>query len=160
MKSLFLILPLAIFCSCAMPMPMQTAFDEAEFAPYAAPGTSTITGQAFLKTAGGEVRFGAGNPVELVPVTAYTTERYNYQVAGEIPGPTDLRLAKHTRTTIADGNGNFEFHELPAGTYYATCYISWQVPNPYGIAPLTTGGTACGTVKVGTGETAKVVVTR
>lgn len=138
---------------------MQTAFNETEFAPYAGTGTSTITGQAFLKTLGGEVRLGAGNTVQLVPVTSYTTEvRQRVTIGGEHVGPVDPRIEKYRRTTIADASGSFEFHNLPPGEYYVSCVITWQVPGQNGLYP--TGGVAFGTVKVGEGETAKVVVTR
>ncbi len=163
-KTLILLLAFPVFlCSCVMPQapmkPMQTAFDEAEFAPYAVPGTSTITGQAFLKTRGREVRLGAGNTVQLLPVTSYTTElRKRVTLGGERVGPVDPRIEKYRRTTIADGSGSFEFRNLPAGEYYVTCVITWEVPNQYVME--TTGGVAYGTVKVGAGETAKVVVTR
>ena len=139
--------------------PMQTSFDEAEFAPYAVAGTSAITGQAFLKTRGGEVRLGAGNTVGLLPVTSYTTElRRRVTLGGERVGPVDSRVERYRHTTVADGNGNFEFRNLPAGEYYVTCMIVWEVPSQYGLQK--TGGIAYGTVKVGAGETAKVVVTR
>lgn len=139
--------------------PMQTSFDEAEFTHFADTGTSSVTGQAFLKTRGGEVRLGAGNTVQLIPVTSYTTElRTRVTLEGERVGPVDPRIQKYRRTTVADGNGNFEFHNLPAGEYYLACSITWEVPSQYGLQQ--TGGVAYGTVKVGVGEAVKVVVTR
>lgn len=139
---------------------MQTVFDEAEYTPYAGTGTSTITGQAFLKTRAGEVRLGAGNTVELVPLTPYTRERLNRAtLGGQHLEPRDPRLAQYVRTTVADGNGNFEFRNVPAGDYVALCLITWEyVASAYSRA--TTGGQAYGIVKVGPGETVKVVVTR
>lgn len=93
-------------------------FDESALQPFAGKGTSTITGQAFLKTAGGEVRYGAGNDVSLIPVTPYTTERVKAFVAARDPILAgilaqfiDLRLHKYTRKVVADGSGNFEFQK-------------------------------------------------
>ena len=139
--------------------PVLTPYSEADLLPYAGTGTSTVNGQAFLKTRGGEVRFGAGDKVQLIPVTAYTTEfRERVTVRGERIGPINPEFEKYRRITIADGNGNFEFKNLPAGNYYATCYITWEIPGQYGLER--TGGVAYGTVKVGIGETSKVIVTR
>ncbi len=148
---------------CVVPAPApakrQAAFVESEFAPYAGAGTSTVTGQAFLKTRGGEVRFGAGCEVVMVPVTSYTTETHQRAVmGGERLGPHDSRYATYRRTTIADGNGNFEFRNVPAGEYYLDCVIQWEYPTQYGPAP--TGGAAFGQVRVTSGETVKVVLTR
>jgi hypothetical protein len=163
-KAIFIFLALpTLLCSCVVPQapmqPVQTVFDEAEFAPYAASGTATVTGQAFLKTLGGDVKLGAGNTVQLLPVTTYTSElRRRGTLRGERVGPVDPRIEKYRRTTIADGNGNFEFRNLPAGEYYVTCVITWEIPSQYGLQQ--TGGIAYGTVQVGAGETAKVVVTR
>jgi hypothetical protein len=154
-------LPLAFFTGCAImqPQPMSTPFNEADFARYATRGNSVISGQAFMKTRGGDVKFGAGNTVTLLPVNPYTTEiRERVTIRGERVGSVDPRFEKYKRTTVADGNGNFEFRDLPPGEYYVSCPITWEVPTGYGLQ--TTGGTAYGTVKVGPGETAKVIVTR
>jgi hypothetical protein len=142
-------------------------FDESALQPFAGKGTSTITGQAFLKTAGGEVRYGAGNDVSLIPVTPYTTKRVEAFVAASdpivagilTPQHIDLRLQKYIRTAVADGNGNFEFQNIPAGDYYIVCPIFWSVPNlDLGIIDQT-GGVANTKTHIGDGETIKVVVT-
>jgi hypothetical protein len=146
-------------------------FEESEFQPFAGKGTSTITGQAFLKTAGGEVRYGAGDNVLLIPVTPYTTEKVKALVGVKGEGSSiaasyyimtlqgDIRLQKYIHTVVGDGSGNFEFQNIPAGDYYIVCPIFWSVPNPdLGITDQT-GGVAHTKTHVGDGETVKVVVT-
>ena len=141
------------------PAKRQAAFVESEFAPYAGTGTSTITGQAFLKTRSGELRFGAGCEVVMVPVTPYTTETGERAVLrNERLEAPDPRYAAYRRTTIADGNGNFEFRNIPAGSYYLSCDIRWEYATQYGLSA--TGGTAFGKTTVAAGATTKVIVTR
>lgn len=154
-----LLAALVIVGCVTTPQPRQAEFIESEFAPYGEIGSSTVTGQAFLKTRGGEVRFGAGSEVIMVPVTSYTTEIFQRSVLdGQRLQSPDSRYAAYRRTTTTDGNGNFEFRNAPAGEYYLSCVITWEVPGPYGLQ--TTGGTAHGRVKAGAGETVKVIVTR
>jgi hypothetical protein len=137
---------------------MHSSFTESEFAPYEASGKSAITGQAFLKTRGGDVKYGAGCTVTLLPVTSYTTEiRQRATIAGEHIGPEDPRLNKYRRSTVADGSGNFEFKNLPAGKYYLSCPIYWEVA---GYVSHTTGGVVIGETQVGEGESVKVILTQ
>lgn len=146
-------------CALNKPVERTSAFNEAEYAPYAGTGTSSITGQAFAKTMGGDVKFAAGNPISLNPVTTYSTEFYNTLVIQQkaITAP-DTRAAQYNRSTVADGNGNFEFHNLPAGEYYVTTVLTWSVAGRNG--PVPTGAALGAKVKVGAGETTKVIVTR
>src|SRR4051794_4753231 len=104
----------------AKPKARQGAVNESEFLPYAGTGSSAIQGQAFLKTRAGEVRFGAGNAVYMVPATNFTREWYDRAVvAGENLAAADpdanSKIATYERHTTADGNGNFEFRNIPAG---------------------------------------------
>lgn len=166
MKHIYLaIIAGLFFAGCATPPtpPVRTTapFVEDEFTPFVGSGDSTITGSAFLKTIGGEVKVGAGNQVELIPATSYTSERF--QLAARLPTntrwePRDPRLAKYIRTTTADAQGNFEFRNIPPGAYILACVISWQYADRYGLS--TTGGQAFGFVSVSSGETKRVVVTR
>jgi hypothetical protein len=134
-------------------------FLESEFAPYAGNGTSKIIGQAFLKTKGGDVKFGAGVEVVLVPVTAYTTEQYVVGIlGGRLLEKQHPAYFKYRRTRVGDGSGNFEFENMPAGEYYLSCIITWLVAGPYGLE--SSGGVAHAKVKVGSGESVKVIVTR
>ncbi|HEY3932619.1 MAG TPA: hypothetical protein VGM58_09660 [Verrucomicrobiae bacterium] len=136
---------------------MTTPFDESKFQPFVGKGTATITGQAFLKTVGGEVRYGAGDPVILTPVTPYTTEAMLAERSLQLP-QTDPRLLKYIHTVTADGNANFEFQDIPSGDYYIKCAIVWGAPDQYGIIEQT-GGVAWAKTHVGNDETVKVVVT-
>lgn len=157
-RNLTCIIALAtLFAGCVTPPhQMATPFDESALQRFAGNGTSTVTGQAFLKTQGGDVKFGAGDTVSLMPVTPYTTEAWRAARGGEQP-QTDPRLQKYIRTAIADGNGNFEFQNIPAGDYYIECPIFWAVAGEYG--PYQTGGVAYTQTHVDDGQTVKVVVT-
>jgi len=155
MKTLMTLLLLGLGLAC-MPNPKTTAppFDETALAPYAATGTATITGQAFLKTRAGDVKYGAGNKVALIPDTPYTRARQDAIRRGQKLGQPDSRLDKYTRYTQADGFGNFEFHNVPAGRYFVTCIITWEVGRY-----SKTGGVARAEITIEEGGSAKVVVT-
>jgi len=120
-----------------------------------------------LKTAGGDVKFGAGNKVLLVPVTPYTTARtklflraVDSKLANLLTPEADPRLQKYIRSVIADASGTFEFQNIPSGDYYVLCPIFWSVPN-FTLSTIDeTGGVAFAKVTVSDGETVKVVVTR
>ncbi|HEX7861712.1 MAG TPA: hypothetical protein VF773_15355 [Verrucomicrobiae bacterium] len=161
-KTVFLALAAILFaigCVAPQPKPFQTPFNEEEFAAYAKNGTGRIVGQAFLKTRAGDVKVGAGNTVQLAPVTPYTTEmRQRVTLNGERMLQADPRIEPYVRKTVADAGGNFEFANLPAGEYYLSCVITWEVPS--GSVLIPTGGIAYSTAKLGEGETVKVVVTR
>ena len=141
---------------CVAPIhEFRNQFRDEDFAAIPVTGSGIITGQAFLKTMGGDVKFGAGNPVDLIPQTPYTLERFGNAGADEQMPPRPPALAKYVRTTQADGNGNFEFRDVPAGKYILHCAISWSV-SQYEL----TGGNAFALVTVEDGKTVKAVVTR
>lgn len=141
---------------CAAPKARTTVFDPAEYVPFSRTGTGAVEGQAFLKTKGGDVKVGAGEPVYLNPVTAYSTEFYETYVVGynEIEA-ADPRAAEFRRDMIADGEGRFRFEGLPSGDYYLHCAIHWHY-SEYG----QTGGIAHARVTVRDGEVTRAVVTR
>jgi hypothetical protein len=153
----YLIFAIAL-SGCTRTHTMITVFNEQEFAPYAKKGTSSIVGQAFQKTRGGEVRYGAGETVLLIPVTSYSKELWHASLPGNAPAPNfDARLKNYIREVTADGMGNFEFNEIPAGEYYVECSIFWEVAGPYGMEQ--TGGVAKKQVKVIESEKLKVILT-
>jgi hypothetical protein len=127
--------------------------------PYSKAGTGKIIGQAFLKTIGGDVKYGAGNTVTIHPVTSLTTEWYDKVIVKGIPLVAgDPHTDDYRRQTIADAEGRFEFDGLPTGDYYVTCGITWGVPSDIGIQP--TDGIAYAKVTVRNGATTKAIVTR
>src|ERR1051326_3888294 len=124
-------LALALFGGCVTYRDVAAPFDETEFAPYMKAGSAKIAGQAFLKTRGGDVKFGAGNTVYLVPAIPYTDEVMGLAERGFTPRK-DPRMEQYVKTTVADGSGNFEFAHLPAGEYWVECGVFWTVANLYG----------------------------
>lgn len=141
------------------PAPRTAQFIESEYEPYDSPGTSVISGQAFLKTRGGDVKYGAGNIVSINPVTSYSTEWYEIVcIKQQHLSSYDPRVAKYLRQTVGDGSGNFRFSNLPEGEYYLMCEIAWEVPTQYGLAR--SGGVAHARVKVAAGEEVKAILTR
>ncbi len=144
------------------PYQRQAVFVEEEYRLYAESGTGSISGQAFFKTAGGDVKYGAGDEIYLNPVTTYSTEWFkNHVVAERLISPSDPRALQYMRHTTADGEGRFKFEKLPAGGYYLMCRIVWQYAGGYRGSLLSTGGLAYGQTKIGNGEqVTNVIVTR
>lgn len=134
------------------------SFDEAEYAAFSGNGTASISGQAFMKTRGGDVKYGAGETVTLNPVTTYSTEWWTVAVQrGVSMSEPDPRTSAYNRVATADGQGRFEFKGLPAGEYFVACSISWEYAGYRGYARRT-GGTVGARVKVGPGEKTEVIL--
>lgn len=149
---------LALSACASAPMPMNTPYSDSLFTASQQKGTAKIVGQAFLKTRGGDVKYGAGNVVKLLPVNDYTSEmRQRVTIRGERV-VADPRVDQFARTTVADGTGSFEFTDLPPGAWYISTLITWEVPSQNGLKK--TGGAAYATVILSEGETKKVIVTR
>jgi len=146
----------ATIAGCSRPYQMTTPFNELEFLPYLGYGTSTIQGQAFLKTRGGAVRYAAGNTVSLIPVTSYSSEVWQASSYGQVAG-VDQRWYIYNRNSTADGFGNFEFKNIPSGDYYLECSIFWEVPGRFGLER--TGAVVKKQTKVRPNQTVKVVLT-
>ncbi len=134
-----------------------TPFDESEFAPYLGDGNATIQGQAFLKTRGGDVRFAAGNTVTLIPYTSYSREIWQASLRGDVIYNKNPRWDKYLRKVVADGFGNFEFNNIPAGEYYIECPIFWQYA--VGSSLQNTGMWVKKEVKVLPNQTLKIILT-
>jgi len=136
---------------------MSTPFNEADFAPYAKKGTGVISGQVFSKTVGGDVKYGAGSTVYLYPKTPYIVEYFAQATSGKNVENIDPRAGKSGKTTTCDGQGNYEFKELPPGDYILISSVFWGVPTRYGIS--NTGGEIRKDVTVRDGEYLKVMLT-
>jgi len=115
---------------CAAPRPTYTplAFDEAEYAALATVGTGIVRGQVFAKTRGGDVKKGAGSSVQLIPATAYGAQRIKEKLVGGKAAASveDIRYQKFVWTKQADGEGRFEFRDLPPGQYYISSTVTWE----------------------------------
>lgn len=148
---------IAMLCGCTATM--NTPFNEDTFFWSEQMGTSSILGQAFLKKSGNDKIYASGKTIRLLPVNDYTTElRNRVTIGGEQIGKSEPRLNRYIRTTVADMNGNFEFHNLPAGSWYLSTIIIWPEPSSYGYSVR--GGIAYATVTIGEEETKNVIVTK
>jgi hypothetical protein len=127
-------LALVASLGCASnPDPRTATFNPSEYVPYNQAGDGVISGQAFLRTHGGEVRYGAGSEVYLNPVTSYSREWWNQAVVdGKLLEPADRLVRAHMRKVVADGEGRFVFGDLPPGEYYVVTSVFWDVPGGAG----------------------------
>ena len=96
--------------------------------------SASLTGQSFLKTRGGDVKKGAGNYIFLMPATSFGHQRFEQEFvkgihASPVPDNRHFRAIRHT---ISDGEGRFEFNDLPPGKYYVYTSVTWDVPTSFG----------------------------
>lgn len=133
MKYLIAIALLAIAGCASVPPPQwspTTEARESEYLPYLTPGSSTISGQAFLTQRGGGVVKAAGREVTLDPATSTGAEWWFK--AGKVwvhrfLSPPSRGFTQARRKTTADAEGRFTFEDLPAGKYYVRTEVTWQL---------------------------------
>lgn len=137
------------------PVPIAAAFDPAAIAYSQGEGPSSITGQAFAKTRGGDTKYAAGETVTLLPVSDYTTEYMKGVGTARGAATADPRLASYARTTVADGEGKFAFTKVPEGSYFVYTKVFWEVPGQYG---LTTTGSWIKDIVRARGPTTNIIL--
>lgn len=132
---LWVVLALAA-CAPAPPYRVTTPFVEQEYRPYGRGGSATITGQAFLKTVGGDVKTCAGETVILLPATSYARELLRAGRAGfrDIAN-LDPRMKNYAHSTVCDAQGNFTFEGLAPLPWIVEADVNWSVPTGGDIVP-------------------------
>jgi hypothetical protein len=128
-------------------------------------GSGTVSGQAFLKQAGGGVVTCAGNEVALIPATDYATQRlrmifgssdygYKDQFTQDVTKAKNGSYYEMRRYAVCDAQGNFVFKEVASGTYYLMTSVLWSVTQ-YRNA----GGSLMHKVEVKNGRNSEVLMT-
>ena len=166
MKRLIIIAALAISVTgCATrrapppPLLARPTFPIAEYEALPKTGSGAVTGQAFLKTRGGDVKTGAGNKIYLYPVTSYLL--WDEANSRSKKTSIDSRFYEFRRETIADASGRFTFKNVPNGDYKLTGEVTWQVPQvtKYSSYMSTQGGWITKMITVANGETTEIMLT-
>lgn len=175
MRSMSVVIVLIALSGCASLAPMAkkitltSRFSAEEVAWFNATGTSSLTGQAFFQTRGGQPRTCAGLEIELKPKSSYGDERltaiYGNPAGGYTPAfaaniqftPDDAKYKEMRRTTVCDAQGNFSFTDLPAGDYFVTSSIIWILPGQEFAPPQ--GGVLMKSVNLGDGQTKRILLT-
>ncbi|PVZ55504.1 hypothetical protein C9422_21020 [Pseudomonas sp. B1(2018)] len=155
------VLALAVISGCAtQPKPIaRNSFPAAEYAALPQSGTGVVEGQVFLKTVGGDVKYGAGSEVILNPVTSYSEQWHDATYSKHAPmEPSDSRQNQYIVTTQADGSGNFRFSGVPPGKYFITSSVYWQAPSQFGLTNQ--GGMITNRITVSDGQTVRSILTR
>ncbi|WP_175185685.1 prealbumin-like fold domain-containing protein [Achromobacter animicus] len=136
----------------------RVPFSEAEHNALKKTGTGGLTGQAFLRTEGGDVKTAAGSTVYIEPATSVTKQRFEVTCKGRkaLAGKQDPRADKFIRETIADAEGKFKFNDLPPGAYYLITHVRWSAPTRYGLSPQ--GGWLMKRVDIENKKTAEVLM--
>jgi hypothetical protein len=141
---------------------LSKSFEAAMPLPGGVTGKAKITGQAFLKTRGGEVRVGAGNKVTLVPNDSWCRKVFELSLRGaSIENLNAAALGFYTKncpSTESDATGSFEFDNVSPGSYTLETEVTWEVPGTNGMEK--TGGRVWKSVSVSEGGTLRVMLTR
>ncbi|WP_075342138.1 hypothetical protein [Tenacibaculum agarivorans] len=116
---------------------IKSPFKEEEVKWFKDKGTASIQGIAKFKSKGGVVRFGKEFRIELQPYSAYTKERLSHiyknkngdfvYIEDGVPKFTPDPKGYHdTKKTMCNSEGEFEYKDLPAGTYYVIAFMLWD----------------------------------
>jgi hypothetical protein len=110
------------------------------------PGHAIVKGQAFSKTVGGDVKYGAGGQILVLPNSDYVSQCIAILKMQYITTDCGKAIFPLGRVVIADGEGRFEIADLSPGDYSISTLITWGVPGRFGIEQ--TGGVVSTVVSV------------
>lgn len=115
---------------------VQASFNPDSVAWAQTAGDDTLTGQAFLRTVGGDVKTCAGYPVVLVPYNSYFYEVTKAFAKGySALTNKDPAAGSYARKSQCDARGDFSFSDLPTGEWIVVAEVRWGVPNGYFVTP-------------------------
>jgi hypothetical protein len=149
-RSFVLGLMFAAMAVAGDPVKLDSKFNLNEVSFVKLPGTSTVTGTAFLKLADGTFKDCAGFNIELLPAAPYSNERivktYGNDQQGQIlmeqnPPKFTPDVPEYHDMLIkgaCNARGEFTFTSVPAGDYFVIAFIIWD--NTLGPTPRKTGG--------------------
>ena len=123
-----------VSCTTTREVIQRVPYNELEYVHFKEAGTAKVTGQAFLRTSSGDVKYAAGSRVSLVPVTSISNQWYyqwylveNHINPEKVVAKADTRHLAIKRRTKADGEGKFTFRNIPAGEYFINTSVVWKV---------------------------------
>tara|TARA_B110000483_G_C17908939_1_gene432312 strand:+ start:115 stop:621 length:507 start_codon:yes stop_codon:yes gene_type:complete len=150
-----------VSCTTTREVIQRVPYNELEYVHFKEAGTAKVTGQAFLRTSSGDVKYAAGSRVSLVPVTSISNQWYyqwylveNHINPEKVVAKADTRHLAIKRRTQADGEGKFTFRNIPAGEYFINTSVVWKVDQN------TVGGFISNKVSIEDGESHNFVITR
>ena len=151
----------SVSCKTTREVVQRVPYNELEYVHFKKAGTAKVTGQAFLRTSSGDVKYAAAQNVFLIPVTSISNQWYyqwylveNHLNPKKIIAKADTRHLAIIRTAIANGEGRFTFSNIPAGEYFIVTRIFWKVNQN------TVGGYVCNKVSIEDGKSHDFVITR
>jgi hypothetical protein len=134
---------------------------EAEYTPYLAGGTGSVSGQALMTQEDGPVVTAAGQKVTLDPATSVGNEWWSKVGPFWAPHygtpPPSPNFQKSRKTTVADRDGKFTFSGLAAGKYYVRTLVTWEVR--IRCCFQTRGGAVGKLIEVHNGKTTDAILT-
>lgn len=139
-KSILVVAAIVLATGCAATqVQLNSRFDAVEAKKLMEKGGNTIVGSAFLRQRDGDLVTCSGFVVQLVPVTAYATERalayFGTTVRAFAPDegifnknmpPRPADYDRYSKTTTCDVSGKFKFTDLADGSYFITTTITWM----------------------------------
>jgi hypothetical protein len=142
LKPLLFVLAVSLIGGCAAPprptLNISAPFDIAAAERMLQEGPNTVKGNGFMRQQGGGVVTCAGQTVNLVPATAYATERvralYDSTERGVNRGARNYTFVpdhpdyfKYVLSTRCDAQGNFVFERVADGEFYLNTLVYWRV---------------------------------
>jgi hypothetical protein len=136
-------------------------YSQAEYDALPTTGDGVVKGQIFMKTKGGDVKKGAGEVIVLRPATNYAA-RVRALSSQNGLGYVDYLASARDLSVVSDGEGRFEFKNVPPGEYFAAGKVAWSVFYPGTFAPIESkqGGNIVMKVSVVNGQVSEVMLTR
>ncbi len=136
MRAFAVVAVAAALTACSAPLTVNAPISADDYKDCNRSGGSTVVGQAFGRTKGGDIKSAAGFTVHLDRVTPYSSAVFK---ALHDHGPwedaeTEANTMKDLnpvmlgcrRNAQVDLSGHFTFKTVPFGDYFASIYIRWQ----------------------------------